>query len=271
MNRNRPPKLGPIIDRHFYIKAWRTKTQRELYCGLRGTMAKPRSEALDRLVSDLETFKIELNQYYDDLEPQGVYDRVLTGKLDALAGFCSTLGWSELSVHLKALLPFQGSAVEGMEQVQGFILPEIRQLLEKTDIDSAPCPTDWFWQLIHPRIKTLARPRFDAGFFGDAVETSFKEVNDAVKLIFKDKVGKELDGAGLMTTALSPTAPVIKISPMITESDRNMQQGYMQIFAGAMTGIRNPKAHGNLNPDSRNALHLIGLASLLMYRIDERC
>jgi hypothetical protein len=45
----------------------------------------------------------------------------------------------------------------------------------------------------------------------------------------------------------------------------------MQIFAGAMTGIRNPKARTNLNPDSRNALHLIGLASLLMYRIDGRC
>jgi hypothetical protein len=73
-----------------------------------------------------------------------------------------------------------------------------------------------------------------------------------------------------MTTAPSPTAPVIKISRMITESDRNMQEGYVQIFAGAMTGIRHPKAHGNLNPDPRNAQHLIGLARLLMYRIDER-
>jgi uncharacterized protein (TIGR02391 family) len=271
MTRNRPPKLEPIIDRHFYSKANRTKTQRDPLRGLGGMMAKLRSEALDRLLSDLEDFKIDLNQYYDDLEPQGVYDRVLTGKLDALAGFCSTLGWSELSAHVKSILPLQGSAVEGMEQVQGFILPEIRQLLARTDIDSAPNPTDWFWQFVHPRINALARPRFDAGFFGDAVETSFKEVNDAVKVIYKDKAGRELDGAGLMTTALSPTAPVIKISPMITESDRNMQQGYMQIFAGAMTGIRNPKAHSNLNPDSRNALHLIGLASLLMYRIDGRC
>ena len=137
-----------------------------------------------------------------------------------------------------------------MQKVQGFILPEIRRHRQQTDIDAAPNPTDWFWPLVHPRIRTLARPRFDAGFFGDAVETSFKEVNDAVKMIFKDKAGRELDGAGLMPTAFSPTAPVIKLSPMVTDSDKNMQQGYMQIFAGAMTGIRNPKAHGNLNPDS---------------------
>lgn len=59
-------------------------------------------------------------------------------------------------------------------------------------------------------------------------------------------------------------------STLTTETDRSIQQGYMQIFAGAMTGIRNPKAHGNLNPDSSKALHLIALASLLMHKIDER-
>jgi hypothetical protein len=55
-------------------------------------------------------------------------------------------------------------------------------------------PTEWFWQLVHPCIKALAKPRFDAGFFGDAVETSFKEIIDAVKLIVKEGTGKELDG-----------------------------------------------------------------------------
>lgn len=61
-----------------------------------------------------------------------------------------------------------------------------------------------------------------------------------------------------------------KLTELKTESDRSEQQGYMSIYAGAMTGIRNPKAHGNLNPDPRRTLHLIALASLLMLRIDER-
>jgi hypothetical protein len=38
-------------------------------------MAIPRSEALARLASNLENFKIDLHQYYYDLEPQDVYDR----------------------------------------------------------------------------------------------------------------------------------------------------------------------------------------------------
>ena len=48
-----------------------------------------------------------------------------------------------------------------------------------------------------------------------------------------------------------------------------MGAAYMQIFAGAMTDIRSPKAHGNLNLDSSKALHLIALASL-QHKIDER-
>lgn len=233
-------------------------------------MTNHRSEALDGLVSELESFKIDLNGYYDDAEPQGVYDNILTGKLEALAGFCSALGWSELAEPIRELVPLHGSAVQAMGQVQGYILPEIRRLMSTTEIDVSPNPTDWFWQLVHPRVNALARKRFDAGFYGDAVEASYKEVNESVKRILKDKAGKELDGAGLMTTAFSPTNPLIMLNGMGSDSDRSEQQGYMQIFAGAMTGIRNPKAHGNLNPDSRKALHLICLASLLMYKIDER-
>lgn len=233
-------------------------------------MDKSRSEALERLVSDLENFEINATEYFSDLEPQGFYDTVLNGKVETLMSFCNALGWSDLSATLKTVLPFRGTAVEVMEQVKGFVLPEMRRLMAQSDIDGAPSPNAWFWQLVHPRIKTLAEPRFEAGFFGDAVEASFKEVNDAIKMIFKDRTGKEADGAGLMTTAFSPGNPVIQLNALATETERNIQQGYMQIFAGAMTGIRNPKAHGNLNPDSRKALHLIALASLLMYKVDER-
>jgi hypothetical protein len=44
----------------------------------------------------------------------------------------------------------------------------------------------------------------------------------------------------------------------------------MEIFAGAMIGIRNPKAHGNLNITENRAKHFIYLASLLMHKVDER-
>src|SRR5699024_3592559 len=107
-------------------------------------MSDDRSRALEKLVSELEEFKVEINEYYGDLEPQSVYDTVLTGKLETLASFCDALGWSGLTAHIKSLLPFRCSAIEGMEQVQGFILPEIRRLMEK-GVDAAVSPPDWFW------------------------------------------------------------------------------------------------------------------------------
>ena len=222
------------------------------------------------MLDELEAFRIDLSQYYSDLEPQGIIDVLLTGQIDSLRSFCQTLGWSDLVTAMREMTPLGGNAVESLEVIQSFVIPEARRLLLKTDIDKAPNPTDWFWELIHPRIASLSRPRFEAGFFGDAVEASYKEVNDVAKRIVKDVDGRELDGATLMTTAFSPKRPLIRLTPLDTETDRNVQQGYLQIMAGAMIGIRNPGAHGNLNPSASQALHLICLASLLMRKIDER-
>lgn len=233
-------------------------------------MEQSRIDAISSILNDLERFAFNLNTYYEDLEPQGVIDSLLSGKINSLLAFCQLLGWSELVTHVQNMTPLHGNAVESLEIIQAFVIPEARKLLAASDIENPPSPTQWFWQLIHPRVCALARPRFEAGFFGDAVEASFKEVNDAVKRIVREGDGRELDGAGLMTTAFSPQNPIIRLTELVTETDRNIQQGYMQILAGSMTGIRNPRAHGNLNPDSTKALHLICLASLLMHKIDER-
>lgn len=233
-------------------------------------MGNFRSEALESLLSELEEFEVEDRDYFHDLEPQALYDEALGGKIDALAHYCQALGWSELSTQLQDLLPLRGKAYSALDRVRMYVIPEIRHLMEQSDIDASLSSIDWFWDFVHPRIRALARPRFESGFFADAVEASFKEVNDSVKRIFREATKREADGAGLMTTAFSPVEPIILLSPMETESDRNIQQGYMHIFQGAMIGIRNPKAHGNLNPDGKKALHLISLASLLLCKIDER-
>ena len=233
-------------------------------------MPESRAEALTAVLNDLAALKVGLNDYYDDAEPQAVIDSVLTGKINTLRAFCQVLGWSELVGHLQGMTPLQGNAIESLASIQSFVVPEARRLLASTDVEQPESPIQWFWEFVHQRIGALARPRFDAGFFGDAVEASFKEVNDAVKQIVRDTDGRELDGASLMTTAFSPQNPIVRLTALVTETDRNIQQGYMQIMAGSMTGIRNPKAHGNLNPDGTKALHLIALASLLMHKIDER-
>lgn len=229
-----------------------------------------RRDTIEQLLTELEEFEIDLGVYWDDLEPQSGYDSFLTGKLDALGHWCQALGWSDVAESILESLPLSGSSPEMLTRVQNFLIPEIRHRLKDLDIDGNRSPDDFFWDLIHPKIRALAKPRVESGFLGDAVETAFKEVNDTVKRIYLELEGRELDGSGLMTTAFSPNSPVIRLSALKSESDKNKQQGYMQIFAGAMTGIRNPKAHGNIESSKVKTLHLLALASLLMHQVDER-
>lgn len=225
---------------------------------------------LSDLVDEISSIEINLNHYYEDVEPQHYYDQMISGKIDALYCYCDALGWDKLAHQIKEILPLEGTAPAAMERVKGYVIPEVRRRIQVAALDVLPSASEWFWDLIHPRITSVARPRIVAGFNGDAVESAFKEVNDTVKRIFRESEGQEFDGANLMNRAFSVDRPIIQLDNLNNETGRNIQKGYLQIFAGSMTGIRNPKAHGNLNPDARKALHLIALASLLMHKIDER-
>lgn len=128
----------------------------------------------------------------------------------------------------------------------------------------------FFWNLINPAITRVSKSRFDSGHYADSVEAALKEINKVIKEIVKTDTGEELDGAQLMYKAFSPNQPVIRIGDLSSETGRNIQQGYMQIFAGAMIGIRNPKAHENIVINSNRAIHLLTLASLLISKLDEK-
>jgi uncharacterized protein (TIGR02391 family) len=125
------------------------------------------------------------------------------------------------------------------------------------------------WVLIHPAIRAVSKSRFETKHYADAAESAFKEVNDRVKRQMLALTGEELDGAPLMQRAFSVGNPVIQLDSSGGDSGKNIQVGYMQIFAGAMTGIRNPKAHANLSIDPMRSIHFLVLASLLMSKLDE--
>jgi len=122
-----------------------------------------------------------------------------------------------------------------------------------------------FWSLIHPQIEFEARSRFEGSHFADAVEAALKVVAQKVR----DRTGLTTDGADLMHTAFSPRNPYLVFTDSIPATQLAMQQGYMELFAGAMTGIRNPKAHGIVKLDRRRAIHFLLLASLLGDKVDE--
>ena len=126
------------------------------------------------------------------------------------------------------------------------------------------------WQLVHPSIVEVSKNRMKDGYYADAVEAACKTLNARVRAIVLDQTGEESDGAKLMRKAFSPQNPVVCIADLSNQSGHDTQQGYMDIYAGVMTGIRNPKAHDNDSISKDDALRKLILISLLMYKIDGR-
>jgi uncharacterized protein (TIGR02391 family) len=124
---------------------------------------------------------------------------------------------------------------------------------------------DTFWSLLNPAVVGRAMPRFKAGHYADAVEAALKVVSQQVR----DKTGLTEDGASLMLKAFSPKNPHLVFDDPMPGTKDSLQQGYMQIFAGTMTGVRNPKAHGLVDIDARRCIHFLFLASLLADKIAE--
>ncbi len=124
------------------------------------------------------------------------------------------------------------------------------------------------WSLLHPDIVSIAKDRFHSKHYADAVEACLKEINSRVKAIVRQVANKEHDGADLMNVAFSPKSPILILDDLSTEDGRSIQVGYMQIFAGAMTGIRNPKAHGNIVLKPEEAIPMLFLANLMLTKIE---
>lgn len=126
-----------------------------------------------------------------------------------------------------------------------------------------------FWKYIHPEISKVTKDRFAGELYADSIEAAFKEINSRIKKLVKKHRNVEYDGADLMRSCFSEKNPLLTISETKTESGRNIQKGYMEMFAGAMIGIRNPKAHANMTISKEDAIRELHFASLLMYKIDQ--
>lgn len=126
-----------------------------------------------------------------------------------------------------------------------------------------------FWEYIHPLLVDLVFDKFYSKQYADCVETAFKEINSRLKKICIQLGYPEKDGSDLMNFIFSANNPILKFEDTSYSSGHSVQQGYMQIFAGAMIGIRNPKAHCNMRILKDEAIKRLVFASLLMDKIDE--
>lgn len=128
------------------------------------------------------------------------------------------------------------------------------------------------WYLIHPKIVTVSRKLFEDGHYSNAAEDAFIEINDRVKKLFMKvnlTASKVPDGYAAMNTVFSDNAPLVEFCDRSTETGSNIQKGYMQILAGAMSALRNPKAHANIAITEDDVMRRLMFASMLIYKIDE--
>jgi uncharacterized protein (TIGR02391 family) len=115
-----------------------------------------------------------------------------------------------------------------------------------------------------PAIARAASDLYHDGYYASAIEDSVKALNNLVRL----HSGQDVDGTTLMETVFSPKKPILRFNELKDESDFNEQKGFMMMFSGAVTGLRNPRAHRLIKDDAERALEFIAFVSLLAKLLD---
>lgn len=118
---------------------------------------------------------------------------------------------------------------------------------------------------LHPEISRASSSLYHDGHYSNAVEAAVKALNGLVRL----RSGLEQDGSTLMERAFNPSNPALRFNGLQDQSDKDEQKGFMYMFAGAVSGLRNPRAHGFIQDDPERALEFIAFVSLLAKLLDE--
>lgn len=113
-----------------------------------------------------------------------------------------------------------------------------------------------------PDLSAASRTLYRDGHHARAVEEAFKFLANAVK----GRSGETTrDGQDLMLHVFNLDNPVLRLNDLRRVSERDEQAGYRFMFAGAMTGIRNPRAHEHTLRDQADvALEMLVMANHLM-------
>ena len=150
-------------------------------------------------------------------------------------------------------------------------LEELKRKLLQKERNSAR--DNCYFEIMHPQIKKVSQEKFLSGYYADSVECAFKEINFRLKSLYKNHKNTELDGKNLMFAIFNSenknNQRLLAFESLDSESGRNVQEGYMYIFAGAIQAIRNPKAHENMIISKNDAIERLVFASLLMKKIDK--
>jgi len=158
--------------------------------------------------------------------------------------------------------------------INPFIVGQILECLDLLSENMRKKSNTFFdvWGYIHPDIVKVSQRLYIDGHYANAAEDAFIEINSRVKKLYKKlnpTATKIPDGDAAMTTVFSPNSPMLRVCDISTDTGMNEQKGLMFMLQGAMSALRNPKAHSNITISKDDAMRRIMYASMLMYKIDD--
>ncbi len=168
----------------------------------------------------------------------------------------------------RALAGEDGKNLQDMGINGNALVAEVTRMETATAAASAPKAKSVAVRLegLHPLIQEAAASRFGSGHYEDAIFAAFRAVEGRVRTLS----GLDLSGRKLMEGAFGGESPVIRVATGQDRSARDEQEGFRFIFMGATQGIRNPKAHDEVEQrDPQRTLEYLAFASLLMRRLDD--
>jgi len=119
---------------------------------------------------------------------------------------------------------------------------------------------------LHPSLPRIVRSLFDDGYYAQATFEAFKFLDKVVAKYAKSRQS----GYKLMMAAFNENDPKLKLTTLLSESEKDEQRGYQFMFAGSVVAIRNPRGHEFAVEDTLDrCLDHLSLASLLLRRLDE--
>jgi uncharacterized protein (TIGR02391 family) len=121
--------------------------------------------------------------------------------------------------------------------------PKIAEILERSGILGTKLNREEYRLFIgrnfHAEVIRHAQSLFMDGHFFHAVFEAAKAYNKAVR----GKAQSSKDGQSLMLDVWGWEKGRLKITPCVTDTDKNVQDGVRFLSAGLMNAIRNPTAH----------------------------
>ena len=138
-------------------------------------------------------------------------------------------------------------------------------LISDEDASAVPNSHPFEQRNLSERLPKVARDLFDNGHYAQATFEALKFLDREVARI--SKISES--GKSLMMKAFSDATPPIKLTALVTETEKVEQEGYRFIFAGSIMAIRNPRGHEYGVIDSMDdCLDHLSFVSMLLRRVE---